>query len=64
MTADQQILSIHGQGETICQRLNYFTDPRFSGMIDANPLHEAAKTATFRSKKESSRKREIQSEAR
>jgi hypothetical protein len=44
--------------------LNYFTDPRFSGMIDANPLHEAAKTATFRSKKESSRKREIQSEAR
>ena len=63
MTADQQILSIHGQGETICQRLNYLTDPRFSGMFDANPLHVAAKTSDFGSKKESSRKSGPQSEA-
>ena len=37
MTADQQILSIHGQGEAIGQRLNYLTDPRFAGIFGTNP---------------------------
>lgn len=44
MSSDQQVLSIQGQGETICQRLNYLSDPKFAGMFDANPMHIAKKS--------------------
>ncbi len=36
---DEQILSIHGQGEHRCRRLNYLTDSRFAGQFDDNPLY-------------------------
>lgn len=39
MKPHEQILSIQGQGESICQRVNYLTDPQFAGMFDANPMH-------------------------
>ena len=39
MKPHEQILSIQGHGESICQRVNYLTDPQFAGMFDANPMH-------------------------
>ncbi len=39
MNPGEQILSIQGQGESICERLHYLKDPRFAGMFDANPMH-------------------------
>ncbi len=43
MGPGEQILSIQGQGESVCQRLNYLTDPRFAGMFDANTRHLTSK---------------------
>ncbi|MEW4529998.1 type IV secretory system conjugative DNA transfer family protein [Maioricimonas sp. JC845] len=37
---DEQLLSLHGQGEQVCRRLNYLTDPRFEGQWDPNRFFE------------------------
>ena len=36
---DEQILSIHGQPELRCRRLNYLTDEQFAGQFDSNQMY-------------------------
>ncbi|TWU04525.1 type IV secretory system conjugative DNA transfer family protein [Stieleria varia] len=55
LSDNEQIVSIHGQGELRCRRLNYLTDPIFQGQFDANRFYEPAskkepKTARSRQK--------------
>jgi hypothetical protein len=37
--ADEQFVSIRGQGELCCRRFDYLRDPEFDGLFDANPFY-------------------------
>lgn len=40
--ADEQFVSIRGQGELCCRRFDYLCDPEFAGLHDPNPFYAAA----------------------